>query len=202
MSRSATSLVLGYHGCSKKVGRRALTHGLPLTPSNKDYDWLGPGVYFWENDPGRALEWAQEKAKRGSYNDPFVIGAVIDLSNCLDLLVRENIESLAIAYDSLKSINRAAGVNMPQNKDSKAVNRGDKLLRFRDCAVIRHLHELIEDEEANPPDEEDHLEPFDTVRGLFVEGKRTYAGGGFFSKTHTQIAVRTDSCIKGFFLPR
>ncbi len=202
MTRSASSLVLGYHGCSERLGRKALSDGLPLEPSDKDYDWLGPGIYFWENDPVRAREWAESKAARGAYGDPFVIGALIDLSNCLDLLTRENIELLAFAYESLRVINKTAGVDMPENKDSRAVNRGDKLLRYRDCAVIRHLHEIVEDEEANPPGSQTYIEPFDTVRGLFVEGKRAYPGGGFFSKTHTQIAVRNERCIKGIFLPR
>ena len=60
---------------------------------------------------------------------------------------------------------------------------------------------MIEDADDNPSGPE-HLEPFDTVRGLFVEGQRAYPGGGFFRKTHTQIAVRSDHCIKGIFVPR
>ncbi len=46
------------------------------------------------------------------------------------------------------------------------------------------------------------IPPFDTVRGLFVEGNAVYAGGGFYELTHAQIAVRNDTCIKGVFLPR
>lgn len=202
MSRTAPSFVLGYHGCSRKVGLKALIRGLPLEPSDKDFDWLGPGVYFWENDARRAYEWAQAKVAQGRYKDPFVIGAIIDLGNCLDLLQRENIDLLTDAYGSLREINRKAGTKMPKNKDPRAVNKGDKLLRFRDCAVIRHVHEVIEDEELNDPDGEHYIAPFDTVRGLFVEGARAYPGGGFFSKTHTQIAVRNPCSIRGVFLPR
>ena len=202
MSRNSPSFVLGYHGCSRSVGRKALTSGRALDPSDKDYDWLGPGVYFWENDARRAYEWAEAKASRGAYSDPYVIGAVIDLGNCLDLLQRQNIELLADAHWSLKQINRLAGTQMPKNKDPRAARKGDKLLRFRDCAVIRHLHAIIENEEFNDPKGDDYIEPFDTVRGLFVEGKPAYAGGGFYSRTHTQIAVRNDRCIRGIFLPR
>ena len=28
-------------------------------PSNNDYDWLGEGVYFWQDAPIRAKQWAQ-----------------------------------------------------------------------------------------------------------------------------------------------
>jgi len=31
-----------------------------LNASNNPWDWLGNGIYFWENDPQRALEFAQE----------------------------------------------------------------------------------------------------------------------------------------------
>jgi len=30
-------------------------------PSEKPYDWLGSGIYFWENDPIHAYEFALEK---------------------------------------------------------------------------------------------------------------------------------------------
>lgn len=201
MSRNATSFVLGYHGCSEEVGKKAVAEGLSLNQSNEDFDWLGPGTYCWEGDPRRAQEWAQHKVDRGSYNNPFVVGAVIDLGNCLDLLSRDNIELLASAYKRFTAQRKLAGLPVPKNRDSRTINKGDKLLRFRDCAVIRHLHAMIDDVDANPPGV-DHIEPFDTVKGLFIEGKRAYRGGGFYKKTHTQIAVRSDACVKGIFIPR
>jgi len=44
--------------------------------------------------------------------------------------------------------------------------------------------------------------PFDTVRALFPEGDELYAGSGFKDKTHSEIAVRNDACILGYFRPR
>jgi len=46
------------------------------------------------------------------------------------------------------------------------------------------------------------LPAFDTVRGVFPESDEIYDGARFHERTHTQIAVRNDACIKGFFLPR
>ena len=198
MTRYATSFVLGFHGCDEAVGRRAVSEGLGLAQSNKDYDWLGPGVYFWESDPVRALEWARTKAARGEVARPYVIGAVIDLGNCLDLLLRENLQLLGLAYEAFSALRKAGGLPIPENRDIRVGDRGDKLLRYRDCAVIRQLHDMVETAEPGGP----LTEPFDTVRGLFVEGEPAYPGGGFYEKTHTQIAVRTDRCIKGLFLPR
>ena len=201
MTRHATSFVLGYHGFDESVGRRAVSDGVPLEQSDKDYDWLGPGSYFWENDPLRALVWARGKAAKGDIAVPCVIGAVIDLGNCLDLLVRDNIALLSIAFESFSELRTAGGLPIPENRDPRTIVGGDKLLRFRDCAVIRHLHTMVESADFVRQDE-GAAAPFDTVRGLFVEGSPAYPGGGFYEKTHTQIAVRTDRCIKGLFLPR
>lgn len=98
MTRLNTSFVLGYHGCEKAVGLRAIGGETELLESKGKSDWLGPGIYFWENDQRRAQEWAEEKSLRGDIKDSFVIGAAIDLNNCLDLLVREDMELVRTAY--------------------------------------------------------------------------------------------------------
>ena len=196
------SLVLGFHGCDAEFGHRALATGIDLAPSTKSYDWLGPGVYFWENDPIRALEWAKLKVSQGKYNKEFVIGAAIDPGNCLDLTLRENVDLLLPAYKSLKALNKKSGLTMPRNRDARSKTRGDKLLRFRDCAVINHLHSIVADVDSNPPGDADYLEPFDTVRGLFVEGQPVYPNGGFYARSHTQIAVINSDNIIGVFRPK
>jgi hypothetical protein len=202
MTTSAGGFVLGYHGCSRELGERVIREGLDLEKSDKSYDWLGPGVYFRENDQKRALEWSEEKVKEGKYAEPFVLGAVIDLRNCLDLLIMENIEILSVAYRLFSAQRKKAGLSLPENREPKKVlDPGDNLLRFLDCAVIRHLHTVSDDPVINPVGD-GHIPPFDTVRGLFMEGKPAYTGGGFYKKTHIQIAVRTNTCIKGLFEPR
>lgn len=47
-----------------------------------------------------------------------------------------------------------------------------------------------------------NIAPYDTVRGLFVEGDPIYPNAGFTEKTHVQISVINPNCIKGYFLPR
>lgn len=197
MSRLATSFVLGYHGCDKAVGMAALQLETELKPSAAGFDWLGQGVYFWEGDPLRAREWANWKRDRGDYSEPFVIGAVIDLGNCLDLLVRDNLELLQEAYQGLLEETRAASLEMPQNRNAKDDAFKDMLLRFLDYAVIEKVHDSIAVAGAAAG-----AEPFDTVRGLFQEGAAAYSGSGFRLKSHTQIAVRNAAAIKGYFLPR
>ncbi|MDP8986281.1 MAG: hypothetical protein M3N97_14845 [Pseudomonadota bacterium] len=200
MTRLHTSFVLGFHGCDRHVGEKALTGNTDLIQSDRDYDWLGPGVYFWEGDPARALEWAETKATKIPGMVPFVIGAVIDRGNCLDLTFRENVKLLRDAHVGLVASLQKQGKPPPQNRNPRGVSGSDMLLRDLDCAVIRYLHDSIDQELASHPSSS--LEPFDTVRGLFREGDPIYSGSGFYERTHTQIAVRSLGCIKGIFLPR
>lgn len=70
-------LVLGFHGCDEAVRDNILNSKIKhLKKSENRYDWLGHGIYFWENDPIRALEWAKYSK---NVSKPAVIGAIIDL---------------------------------------------------------------------------------------------------------------------------
>jgi hypothetical protein len=197
VSRLATSFVLGYHGCDREIGLRAINGEIALIQSNQSYDWLGPGAYFWESDPRRALEWAQAKAQRTRDFEPFAIGAVIDLRHCLDLLSREDLEILRAAYYSLRSLHERMKLPMPENVGVKGSPAADRPLRYLDCEVVKHLHALMEQQQ------DDGATPrYDSARGLFTEGEALFPGSGFKSQTHVQIAIRNMDCIKGLFLPR
>ena len=129
----ATSFVLGYHGCEKEVGEDLL-RGVPFKISDNDHDWLGPGVYFWEANPQRGLDWAVERTERKKYKTPFVIGAVIDLGSCFDLMSQRCINALQVAYKSLEATHNADPSlgPLPENAGGE-----DKLRRRLDCAVVR-----------------------------------------------------------------
>lgn len=101
MHRLSTSFILGYHGCDKSVAERLLK-GEPFRKSENDYDWLGPGVYFWEANPRRALSFAGEAKNRKSFQikAPYVVGAVVDLGLCLDLASEAGIEQVRFARDA------------------------------------------------------------------------------------------------------
>lgn len=60
MYKSLPYFVLGFHGCDREVAEKILGSGKEhLKKSENDYDWLGHGVYFWENNPERALQYAK-----------------------------------------------------------------------------------------------------------------------------------------------
>lgn len=192
MNPSSTSFVLGYHGCDKKVAERVLAGKQPIKSSQNDYDWLGDGAYFWEFNAQRAYEFAVETSTRRTsgrkrINEPAVVGAIIDLGLCLNLLDSRFIAMVRRAYDDLMRISAAAGTTVPSNSLGD-----DLLLRKRDCAVIRFFHSSREQED---------MEPFDTVRAAFFEGERLYENAGFAAKNHIQICVRNPICVKGYFRP-
>jgi hypothetical protein len=183
LHRLSTSFILGYHGCSRSVGERLLI-GEPFQPSNNEYDWLGPGIYFWESNPRRGLEFAHETARRKavSHDDAFVVGAIIEPALCCDLTTAPEIEWVRSAYRSF--------MNGPHTGGRLPTNSEDGLRRNLDCAVIRWMHKIVE---------EQSMPPVDTLRGIFIEGGPLYPGAGFYAKTHVQIVVRNPNCIKGMF---
>lgn len=183
--------MLGFHGCDEKVGEAILSGSTKhLKRSQNAYDWLGGGIYFWENDPQRAFEFAEDvrenpKKSKGVIKKSFVVGAVIDLRMCCNLLDRCALDELGDSYDFLESMSEATGEPLPAN------NR-ERMARHLDCLVIETMHELRENE---------GLESYDTVRGAIWEGGELYAGAHIEKLNHVQIAVRNTECIKGYFRP-
>jgi hypothetical protein len=65
----------GFHGLDKKIAYDILNQKEEFKHSNNDYDWLGNGIYFWENNYERAIQYAIEDSKRAntSIKEPFVL---------------------------------------------------------------------------------------------------------------------------------
>ena len=184
-------LVLGFHGCDEEVAKKLLSDKPTFKQSKNHYDWLGNGMYFWENDPERAWEYVNETKKREpeKYPNPTIVGAVLDLGHCLNLTENRYKILLKDAYEKFKEFIVASKAEMPKNKEAYKDDH-DKLLRPLDRTVIEFLHA------TNTPEQS-----FDSVRGMFVEGKALYDGAGFHDKTHVQIAIRNSGMIKGYFRP-
>lgn len=181
--------ILGFHGCEWALALDVLMGRRDLEHSNNRYDWLGRGIYFWEHNPLRALQWALFQERRGKIEKPFVLGAILTYGNCLDLTEADGIEAVQDAHEKLLNLQTLTGLEMPKNKSAGSLDE-DLVLRYLDCAVINTIHSSEEGA------------PYDTVRGMFTEGAAAYDGAGFREKTHTQIAVVNPHVIKGFFLPR
>ena len=181
------NLVLGFHGCDETVYEQVICQGKHLKQSENSYDWLGHGIYFWENSYERAWDWAQKSPK---IERPAVIGAVIDLGKCLNLTDYASTEILKRGYAILQLRCQNANQEIPKNKPSQRTS--DILLRDLDCAVIQQIHDFHTLH---------NIEPYDSVRGIFVEGQPIYPGSEFREKTHVQLCIVNPNCIKGYSQP-
>jgi hypothetical protein len=169
--------VIGYHACAKPVADRLLRDE-PFRPSTNDWDWLGHGVYFWEFGHQRAHDWATQWPKL--QGKPFaIVGAIIQLGHCLDLLDTKHARRLAKFGRDLAEV----GGPLPRNEGPK---------RSLDCLLINSYCDTVK---------RDGL-PYDTVRGLFQEGDPVLDGSALRLQSHIQIAVRRPSAIVGLFRPR
>ena len=59
-----SNLIVAFHGCDKSVVEKVVLQQDSLLASTNDYDWLGSGMYFWENNETRAMQWAIEASAR------------------------------------------------------------------------------------------------------------------------------------------
>lgn len=194
------ALVVAYHGCDVTV-RDALVKGdiKALTPSNNKYDWLGPGVYFFENDLVRAQQFAQaahdnpdKLYTKHPIATPSVVGAVLRISRWLDMTTQLGMDNWLSAFKSLESSQRKTNQRMPENK---AADGDDTtvLLRRLDCAVFTLLHELRN---------EQGLPQVQAIRAAFYQGKPlAKSTSEFREQTHMQIALCDNACVAGWFLP-
>lgn len=179
-----------FYSCDKQLALDVLSGKKELDPSKNGWDWLGHGIYFWEQNPKRAWEYALENSKGKQFNKtqiktPFVLGAIVELGECLNLVDQENIKILVEAYYGLKKTINEAGEKMPKNI-------GDN--RKLDCSVIQFIHKTRTSISKS--------KPFDTIRSSFSEGEEAYPGSNFTTRQHIQICVQNKEMIKGYFLPR
>jgi hypothetical protein len=110
-------LVYGFHGIDKEIALQILNQEQEFKRSDNQYDWLGDGIYFWENNPTRAWQYAEiaGKRKNSSIETPYVLGAILELGHCLDLLNHDYLAFLAKSYDLLKENLLAEGKQLPKN---------------------------------------------------------------------------------------
>lgn len=172
--------VLGFHGTSRKVAEEVFAGRSELKVSKNSWEWLGDGVYFWENGPERALDWAKARGKE----DPTVVGAVIQIGHCLNLMDKPSNLPLSTAYKMCSAAFDICGQSLPENTGK---------YHDLDALVINALH--------SSADLKGH--PYDTVRAAYIEGEPLYDGTEIMSDTHIQICVRNPrKSIVAYFRPR
>lgn len=177
-------LILGYHGCSASLARAVLSgKERHLMPSTSELEWLGDGVYCWEDSYSRALEWAKQRLPRG--RKPAVVGVLIKPGNCLDLLDSVEIDMLKDFAANMERLYKRAGLTLPINKD---------LCHRYDCMLINRYLKYVREERGRS---------YDTVRAAFMEGGRINEAGhsALFERAHIQWAICNVESIIGYFRP-
>jgi hypothetical protein len=170
--------VVAFHG-TKKVAAQNLVDGVPFGPSQNDDDWLGHGIYFWEYAPQQAWSWAKQRHGKNAA----VVGALVRLGRCVDLLDPSNANLLEAAHEEL-----AANVKLTANATLTANAHNHKYL---DCAVFNYLFARLA------------LSGYgvESTRAVFVPLKggkglpRLWRASGVFHGAHIQISVREPNNI-------
>jgi hypothetical protein len=162
--------IVGHHGTSRQIADQVLSQG--FLASKNTYDWLGDGVYFWQNAPLRALNWAVKTFGA----DGVVIEADIEVRDFINLLDIEWMSWLADVHDQYLLEVKKKGLIPPLQTE-----RAHRL----DREVINFGIEVLE--------QDGH-----SVRGVigsFREGRPVFPNSALYSESHVQIAVRDLSLI-------
>jgi hypothetical protein len=138
---------------------------------------LGDGVYFWQDAPARAWDWAVKLHGEQAA----VVASRIRLEDCMDLLDIHWYSVLADAYNSLIAQLKQAGLAIPEQR-----GRAHRL----DREVINYAIGVLNEQETT----------IRTVRGVFREGHPIYPDSALFDRSHIQIAVRDTSLIQESWL--
>jgi hypothetical protein len=184
-------LLLAYHGCDATTRDDLVTRRLlDLKHSENAYDWLGPGLYFFESDPQRAMNFAVASAAhperlytKRPIATPAVVGAIICVTSCLDMTTQVGLDEFADVVEQLQ----AADTPLAQN------DAANPLLRKLNNQVFTSLHALRQGL---------MYEPYQMVRGAFVQGAALGDNNsGFNRDSHIQLAVREAKAIVAWFVP-
>ncbi len=158
-------IVSGFHGTNSKSAERIMQDGFQM--SRNAYDWLGDGVYFFQDAPQRAWQWAVERYG----NSAAMIGATIHLVDCIDLLDVGWYSVMSDTYNSYLRSHRNSGRTLPEQ--TTGAHRLDREVLNYTIGVLS-----------------EHGIKISCVRAAFSEGRPVYPNSAIYDRSHVQIAVR------------
>lgn len=152
--------VRAYHaGDAKEIDD--LIAGQPyMTPSYHGNNWLGEGLYFWENNANKAEKWQLEKGKGA------ILQCDIDTQNLLNLL--EDTDSSDLFFEDAKALSE-------KHKSKYLNNRSSQKFEL-DCQIFNEYRRKVKGQ-------------FSGVRMAFYLGESVSKDGNIFTGQHIQICL-------------
>jgi hypothetical protein len=166
--------VYGYHGTSQARAASILEGG--FLASDNDYDWLGTGIYFFQDAPVRAKQWAEQQHPES----PAVLRALLRLENCIDLFDVVWQSLLKEIYVSFVEQYKIRQQPVPTQKPDRS-----KAHRL-DCSFFNYSIDFVASQGF----------VVESIRAAFIEGSRLYPDSAIFDLAHVQIAIRKPSLIQ------
>ena len=158
------SLVKAYHAGELEEIDAFIKQRSGIRHSSRQGEWLGEGVYFWENDPVRAEEWQIQKNKGA------ILECEIDTSFLLNLLVKS--EHTIEFYDRARQ--RAENLaKSPNLRNQRSAQKFDL-----DHQVFRESQPYFQLEKG-----------LCGVRMAFFLGESITLDGNIFENQHIQICL-------------
>jgi hypothetical protein len=174
-----TFSVYGYHGTSRINAESILREG--FNTSNRGYDWLGSGAYFWQDAPKRALDWAKIHHPK----DPVVIRSLITFeeNKTIDLLDTQWHSFLSTHYTSFVNECIKSSIPLPtQNpSESKRHTLDHAFLDYISLVLNNHPKRTVK---------------ISVIRAAFTEGSPVFPSSAIHDLSHVQIAVKDNEFIK------
>lgn len=170
--------VVAFHGTRRSTAEK-LVAGVPFGQSENDDDWLGHGIYFWEYAPQQAWWWAE---RRYGKQDAAVVGALVRLGRCIDLLDPSNAELLVQAHGHLEAALKGAGQKLKNNANTH---------KYRGCAVFNYLFARLAQSNLEVESARAVFVPLEAGKGL----PRLWDRSGVFRGAHIQLSVREPNNI-------
>jgi hypothetical protein len=158
------NLVKAYHAGELKEIDDFIKKGFGIRHSSKQGNWLGEGMYFWENDPERAEEW-QTRRNKGA-----ILECEIDTRSLLNLVVRS--EHTIEFYD------RARQLAEDLTKTSNLRNHRDVQKFDLDNQIFRQSQQYFQVDKD-----------LCGVRMAFFLGESITPNGNIYENQHIQICL-------------
>jgi len=186
MDKSFT--IRAYHATTRERAEIILRDG--FLSSQNSYDWLGEGIYFFQEAPNFAVHWASEDRKEGTIEDLAIVAADIAIAGFIDLLDHEWGAVLRAAYETLDAQGDEEFRAVQAKQKPFVVGSDERLGHWLDRYVI----------EASVTSLADRQKTVTGIRSAFWEGPELYPNSHVMDRQHIQVAVRDPSAIRNHWL--